>query len=173
MKIALTGAHATGKTTRVDFLSDVFELMDMPYVKLRELAAGCPYPINKKVGYEAEDWILTRLIQAEREADKRAHATNAIVISDRTVWDVIPYCWSSLEMGGMSQVEVDEIISKVQRASEYLLEPYTKIWFPWPRECEIDTNNPVRELDKKWQLQIHQLFVRMIDEFGLDVEHID
>lgn len=142
----------------------------MRKILLTDIAGECPHPINKKATHVAQNWILNALIRAEYEAEKLSRANGAHILSDRTIFDVIPYSRYSYSVGGMTRKQLFEIESHVRNTVWTVLEPYDKIYWPQPREGKIDNNNPVRDLDKEYQLKIHSLFKDVIEEFKLNVE---
>jgi hypothetical protein len=91
MKIGITGSTCSGKTTFIDYLR--FNLPDLRenIEIVTERASECPYPLNNKGGFRTQWWILSHHIDKEFIAQERAK----IVVTDRTVFDSIPYLMTS------------------------------------------------------------------------------
>jgi len=87
MKIGITGTTCSGKTTFIDYLR--FNLPDLrnKIELVTERAMECPFPLNEKGGFRTQWWIQSHQIAKEFEAESRTE----IVITDRTVFDSIPY----------------------------------------------------------------------------------
>ncbi len=105
--IAFTGAHGTGKSTAahkhylgMKYCSPVFSIQ-----ALSNLEADCPYPINKETSEEAQTWLFANQIKHELSARARFD----IVITDRTVIDVVAYTYvagfHSLAQGMLAYAE--------------------------------------------------------------------
>jgi deoxyadenosine/deoxycytidine kinase len=87
MKIGITGSTCSGKTTFINYL--MFNMNDLrkKVEIINERAMECPYPLNEKGGFRTQWWIQSHHIAKEYEASLRSE----IVITDRTVFDGIPY----------------------------------------------------------------------------------
>lgn len=107
--IGISGTHGTGKTTLLYKLAHDLKIRH-PHKSVRvisEVARSCPlqtFQGQSKAGEESQIWIFAAQIKAELEA-RQAHD---IVLSDRTVYDVIAYTMEvnedlALEMFGVGQ----------------------------------------------------------------------
>ena len=92
IKVALCGAHGTGKTAAVRALAERLR-REHPKIKVAtvtEVARDCPWSLNEKTVPEAQKWIFHRQIASELEAA----ATGAeIILCDRSVLDNLAYAF--------------------------------------------------------------------------------
>ena len=86
IKIAISGAHSTGKTTYLNKLTELLNSTEIKYKTVGDLAITCPLPILKKHTIESTLWIAARGILEEIEAENDA----AVVLVDRPILD----CWA-------------------------------------------------------------------------------
>jgi hypothetical protein len=87
MKIGLIGSHGVGKTTLCFDVAARLKRLDLGVELVKEVARGCPLPINRETTAEAQAWILHSQIAEEIVAAARYD----IVVSDRTVLDNYAY----------------------------------------------------------------------------------
>ena len=87
MKIAFIGTHGVGKTTLCFELAASLKRLDLSVDLVKEVARGCPLPINRETTDAAQNWILHT--QVAREIELTA-AFDAIVC-DRAVIDNYAY----------------------------------------------------------------------------------
>ena len=87
MKIAFIGTHGVGKTTLCFELAAALKRLDLSVDLVKEVARGCPLPINRETTNDAQNWILHT--QVAREIELTA-AFDAIVC-DRAVIDNYAY----------------------------------------------------------------------------------
>ncbi len=87
MKLAFIGSHGVGKTTLCYDLAARLKRQDRAVDLVKEVARGCPLPINRETTLEAQAWILHTQIAHEIAAA----AQNEIVICDRSVLDNYAY----------------------------------------------------------------------------------
>jgi len=99
MKISLIGTHGVGKTTLCFDLAARLKRRGIDVDIVREIARGCPLPINQQTTLEAQEWILHSQIAAEIEAAAR----HDVVLCDRSVLD--NYCYMVHAAGGSDHWE--------------------------------------------------------------------
>lgn len=87
MKIGISGATCSGKTTFLDYLRFNLPNLRKEIELISERATECPYPLNAQGGFRTQWWIQSNQILKEYEASQRVKT----VIIDRTVFDSIPY----------------------------------------------------------------------------------
>lgn len=87
MKIAIIGAHSTGKTTLVQKLKERLENLGKKVMILREYARSCPFPINEGSSIEAQKWIMHNQIAKENEVNHDGQ----FLITDRATVDNFAY----------------------------------------------------------------------------------
>src|SRR5579872_326660 len=86
LKIGISGAHSTGKTTFIGNLREALDKNSISYKVIGDLATKCPLPILDKHTVESTLWIAAKGITEEIEAEKDL----LIVIADRPILD----CWA-------------------------------------------------------------------------------
>ncbi len=87
MKIAFIGSHGVGKTTLCFDLASRLKRLDLGVDIVKEVARGCPLPINRDTTVEAQAWILHTQIAHEIAAASQYE----VVICDRSVLDNYAY----------------------------------------------------------------------------------
>lgn len=87
MKIAFIGSHGVGKTTLCYDVAGRLKRQDRVVDLVKEVARGCPLPINRDTTLDAQAWILHTQIAEEIAAA----AEGGIVICDRSVLDNYAY----------------------------------------------------------------------------------
>lgn len=94
MKIALTGAHGTGKTTAAHELYVEFKKKSQNVGIIEELARSCPFTLNPNVSpienYPTSYWLLLEIQQQEMLMQTKKQ----IIICDRCIIDqfIYPKC---------------------------------------------------------------------------------
>lgn len=87
MKIAIIGAHSTGKTTLVNKLKEKLDSLGKKVIIVQELVRYCPFPINEETTIDAQKWIMQNQITKELEVDH----SDKILITDRATIDNFAY----------------------------------------------------------------------------------
>jgi len=87
VKIAFIGSHGVGKTTLCFDLASRLKRLDLGVDIVKEVARGCPLPINQDTTLEAQAWIIHTQIAQEIAAATQYEA----VICDRSVLDNYAY----------------------------------------------------------------------------------
>lgn len=87
MKIAFIGTHGVGKTTLCYELAARLKKKSVDCEIVKEVARGCPLPINRETNLLAQLWILHSQIAREVEMV----AQHQVVVCDRAVVDNYAY----------------------------------------------------------------------------------
>ena len=87
MKIAFIGTHGVGKTTLCFEVAARLKRLDLAVDLVKEVARGCPLPINRETTLEAQAWILHSQIAQEIAAAARYQ----VVVCDRSALDNYAY----------------------------------------------------------------------------------
>lgn len=87
LKIAFIGSHGVGKTTLCYDLAARLKRQDRAVDLVKEVARGCPLPINRDTTLPAQAWILHSQIAHEIAVA----AQSEVVICDRSVLDNYAY----------------------------------------------------------------------------------
>jgi len=150
MKFALIGAHSAGKTTCVSYVLQHLKSVGIEDVLIREENARmCPYPINLVTNFKGHAWILTELIRAELELEKKC----SYMICDRSAIDQVVYADEGRRRGRITAQEFRWIRNT---AIEWLrTRPYDVIYLMEPLELKEDSMRPK---SLKWHKDIARLF---------------
>ncbi|MGD9548057.1 MAG: ATP-binding protein [Candidatus Krumholzibacteriia bacterium] len=87
MKIAFIGTHGVGKTTLCYELAAALKRLDIGVDLVKEVARGCPLPINRETNEDAQNWILHTQVAREIELGAAYQA----IVCDRAVLDNYAY----------------------------------------------------------------------------------
>lgn len=87
MKIAFIGTHGVGKTTLCYELAARLKKRSIDCEIVKEVARGCPLPINQETNLPAQLWILHSQIAQELVMTAR----HQVVVCDRAVLDNYAY----------------------------------------------------------------------------------
>ncbi|MFO7608274.1 MAG: ATP-binding protein [Candidatus Krumholzibacteriia bacterium] len=87
MKIAFIGTHGVGKTTLCYELAAALKRLDLGVDLVKEVARGCPLPINRETTDAAQNWILHTQVAREIELA----AAYDVIVCDRAVLDNYAY----------------------------------------------------------------------------------
>lgn len=88
LKVLVTGAFSTGKTTLVEALAHALAAQGLTVARLEDVSRSCPFPLNEGQTAEASAWLATT--QVARELDAAA-AVPDVVLCDRGVPDILAH----------------------------------------------------------------------------------
>ncbi len=134
MRIAVLGAHGTGKTTVCKGIVDLFNFNYIPDVVAD--AYRLNFTINEETPPETQFWILSKQLELERN-------TPTPWIMEKSLWDNIIYGGFSIK----DKVVLKVIEDIVKNNAKYDLVFYCPIEFPIP-------NDGIRSLNKTFQKAI-------------------
>jgi hypothetical protein len=159
LKIAFVGAHGVGKTTLCFELAARLKWMDYRVDMVKEVARGCPLPLNKDTTLEAQAWILHTQIAREIETG----IGQDFLVCDRSVLDNYAYM---VERCGRGQ-PYDAMVKAWLRSYALLA------WVPVVTDPRWDG---VRDTDRTYQRRIDQVIAELVHDFGaaplrLDPDH--
>lgn len=86
-KIAFIGSHGVGKTTLCFELAAALKRLDLSVDLVKEVARGCPLPINRDTTSDAQNWILHTQVAREIELS----GAFDVIVCDRAVVDNYAY----------------------------------------------------------------------------------
>jgi len=150
MKIAFIGSHGVGKTTLCFELAASLKRVDLSVDLVKEVARGCPLPINRETTVLAQEWILHTQVAQEIELASHYDA----IICDRAVLDNYAY-----------------MVQAAGRRSD--LEPYILAWM---QTYDLLVKVPIvtaptfdgtRDTSVQFQFDIDRLIDRLLDTFSL------
>jgi hypothetical protein len=156
MKIAFIGSHGVGKTTLCFDLASRLKRLDFGVDIVKEVARGCPLPINEQTTLDAQAWILHTQIAQEIAAANQYEA----VICDRSVLDNYAY-----------------LVHRVGRRPEYdalvtrWVETYTGL-FKVP-VLQPPSFDGTRAVSPTFQLEIDAGIEALIAAFGVQVHRLN
>jgi predicted ATPase len=141
-RIAIVGAHCSGKTTLVAGL--VHELKKRGFVvdMVNEEARDCPLPVNKDTDFNSQSWVLAKIMQNVAWSD--AHDHGDFVIHDRCVWDNYAYSVMGAEDGYILKHELEFLKS----IAVFYSDIYDLVFLVQPLPM-IDDG--VRDTDEDWR----------------------
>ena len=159
MKIAFSGTHGTGKTTRT--LMKAVELKKQYPTKivrtLYEVAADCPFGINHDANENSQMWIFSNQIKYEIEQFANAD----ILICDRTIADCLAYS----EYFGFRHL-ADSLNSII----EYWLGTYEQIYLLSPDFNNYCFNDGVRNIGNDgYRESVHEILCAIYADFDIPV----
>jgi nicotinamide riboside kinase len=149
-KIAFIGSHGVGKTTLCFELAAALKRLDLSVDLVKEVARGCPLPINRQTTMDAQNWILHTQVAEEIEL---ASAFD-VIVCDRAVLDNYAYM---VHAGG--------------RRPE--IEPFIRHWMKtYSLLVKVPIINPpafdgTRDTSVDFQVGIDRIIDQLLEEFGI------
>ena len=156
LKIAFIGTHGVGKTTLCFDLASRLKRLDFAVDIVKEVARGCPLPINENTTLEAQAWILHSQIAEELATAAQYEA----VVCDRSVLDNYAY-----------------LVARVGRRAEYdalvreWLGTYTGL-FKVP-VLQAPTFDGQRAVSPTFQQEIDEVIDGLLEAFAVRVHRLD
>jgi len=150
VKIAIIGAHGTGKTTLSYQIAAYYKSIGKNVKIVQEVARSCPFPINEKMTIQSAKWIYLEHSRKELEAAKFP-----VVVCDRSVYDSFVYA----EYFELS----DPLMQKYKKTALQQMDEYDRIIFIRPDIFIAD--DKMRSVDKEFQESIDRIFeVAMVNK---------
>ncbi|MGH2570509.1 MAG: ATP/GTP-binding protein [bacterium] len=156
MKIALIGTHGVGKTTLCFELAAKLKRLDVAVDLVKEVARGCPLPINRDTTLDAQSWIL----HAQCAQEIAAASASEIVVCDRSILDNYAYLVHALGR----RPELDPWIRRWCGTYGALFK--IPLWQP-PRF------DGTRDTDLVFQREVDETINALIRDFEVKVEPLD
>lgn len=156
MKIAFIGTHGVGKTTLCFDLASRLKRLDIGVDIVKEVARGCPLPINKDTTLEAQAWILHTQISEEIAAGSSYEA----VVCDRSVLD--NYAYMVHQIG--RQPEYDELVRR-------WVGTYTGLFKVPP--LQKPSYDGTRDLSSSFQRDIDRVIDDLIQTFSVPCHRLN
>ncbi|MAG79132.1 hypothetical protein CMI40_02035 [Candidatus Pacearchaeota archaeon] len=160
MKIALIGPHGTGKTTIAHELIVKLKKDGKNVEYLGEIARQCPFPINKNITKNAQEWII--FFQHIKELELKDKTD--IIICDRSILDGYTYYYY---LFGKNQLLENFIKEKIKDYDLLIKVPI--------REGYLKDDG-VRDISKRFQEDIEIKFQELLKELNIpyqDYENLD
>jgi predicted ATPase len=159
MKIAFSGTHGTGKTTRT-LLKAVELKKEYPHKIIRtlyEVAADCPFGINKDADDVSQTWIFSN--QIKYEIEQLANAD--ILICDRSIADCLAYT---------RYFNFKHLSDSLTPLVEYWLGTYEQIYLLQPDLNNYCFNDGIREFgNDAYRKDIHEILQSIYYELNIPV----
>lgn len=105
MKILITGAYSTGKSTLIADVSKSLEASGIPVLVLSDSSREIDFPLNRDQGHDTTLWLLSWQISKER-LSKSLGASYRVVFCDRGVPDILAHNLEASRRGQELQSEV-------------------------------------------------------------------
>jgi GTPase SAR1 family protein len=159
-KIGFIGSHGVGKTTLlIEFVGKLIR-ENIDFYTITDTARKCPHRINKESNFQSQLWIF-------REQTRQEHNFNngKVLLSDRTVLDIIAYSQYAMNNNMMSRDEFEILKTLVKDWSE--INPYLFVYVPIPEGLEIEDDG-VRDTDKEYQMTIDTYIKKILDDLKLN-----
>ena len=156
MKIAFIGTHGVGKTTLCFELAACLKRLDVGVDVVKEVARGCPLPINRETTVSAQAWILHTQVARELETVQGYEA----VVCDRSVLDNYAYM---VHASGRQPA----------------LEPFLRHWLSTYRllvrvpVVAAPSFDGTRDTSVTFQLEVDRILVDLLHEFGIETLELD
>jgi len=153
-KIAIIGAHNSGKITSLYYLSYKLKKIGRTIGIGHEVARECPYPLNEEGGMLTQLWILFKQIEREAQLEKNYNK----IILDRSVYDSIVYSTYLTKRGKMDKKD-----SKFARTTALAWaenHPYHSLIYLEPLPLELDPQRGQNIIE--YQQAIHEEFKLLI-----------
>jgi len=144
-KIAIIGAHGTGKTQLCRKLWGYCNRMQKPAEMVDEVVRICPLPIHQNQTAATALWIICQQIAFELEAENK---NPEFIICDRSVIDPLVY---------LHCVNPDAVNINVMEFAENYSKTYDKIYLIKPINRKIDEDG-YRNTDIAYQFAINAVF---------------
>jgi hypothetical protein len=156
LKIAFIGTHGVGKTTLCFDLASRLKRLDLAVDVVKEVARGCPLPINQDTTLAAQAWILHSQIAHEIAAEDQYEA----VICDRSVLDNYAYLVHSVGR----RPEYDALVGAWVRSYGGL--------FKVP-VLHAPSFDGTRDVSGSFQLEIDGVIDELLDAFAVPCHLLD
>lgn len=165
IKIAVTGTHCTGKTSRALELAEELASQNpgCSVGIVRETVRDCPLPINEKMTADAQLWIMAAQIGAEIQAC----AQHDIVVCDRCILDPYIYAgWMANEMihsGDRARaVAFVAFLSNIGGLTMSWLRTYEMLYWRRPGHDRPLVGDGFRSIDPRFRRDIDSGFAELL-----------
>ncbi|MBB4209744.1 AAA family ATPase [Roseinatronobacter bogoriensis] len=105
LKILITGAYSTGKSTLIAVVSKSLESSGIPVFVLSDSSREINFPLNREQGHDTTLWLLSWQISKER-LSKSLGASYRVVFCDRGVPDILAHDLEARRRGQELQSEI-------------------------------------------------------------------
>jgi thymidylate kinase len=156
MKVAFIGSHGVGKTTLCYDLASRLKRLDQSVDLVKEVARGCPLPINRDTTLEAQAWILHTQIAQEIAAVSQY----PVVICDRSVLDNYAYLVHSTGR----RAEYDAVVRSWVATYDCL--------FKVP-VLTMPSFDGTRDLSATFQQEIDAVLEQLLSDFAVPCRRLD
>jgi nicotinamide riboside kinase len=103
LKVIVTGAFSTGKTSLVESLADALIGLGLTVARVPDVARNCPVSLNANQTDDASLWLLTTQVSREIAA---ALGPEQVMLCDRGVPDVLAHHFEVLALNGGGRVRL-------------------------------------------------------------------
>jgi hypothetical protein len=153
LKIAMSGTHGTGKTTKaIQFVYDNKISTNKNLFLLQEIARESPHPINKRGTRESHMWIFAKQIVMETELMLKYD----MVVCDRTILDTVAY---SIYLG------FEDIYPGMNSIAMSLLSSYDSIYYFTTKKNNYLINDGIRDVeDSNFRYGVENILGQLYDD---------
>jgi len=151
MKIAYSGSHGTGKTTKA-FAKALEYKTTTPFniFVLQEVARRSPFDINKSATRQAQLWLFAEQLRLELEIS----LIYDVIICDRTVLDTLAYC---------KYLGYDTMVDQLKEVAFEHLDTYDKIIYS-PIDDNYFIEDGIRDMDKTFRNSVDTYLLELYKE---------
>jgi thymidylate kinase len=157
-KFGLIGSHGVGKTTLLTQLVKRFIKENIDCYIITDTARRCPFNLNKRTDFKSQIWIFNEQIKRE------LIGSSDIILSDRTVLDILAYSKYAMKNGNMKEQEYETIKKLVE--DWIYSNPYFFLYVPIPEGLWIEDDG-VRDTDKAYQKEIDDYILEALEELNI------
>ncbi len=156
----ITGGPGVGKTALLHGLVGELKWRDKTVEWIDEVIRECPFPIDKEAGFKTQMWVTEH--QHYHELQKLKHMPQ-FLLCDRSMLDQAVYSTMLFQNSKMSESEY-KVVMKV--VTDWM-NTYDFGILVGPSDKEI-TSDGFRATDKKFQLEMHNFFVEILNSLNAD-----
>jgi nicotinamide riboside kinase len=153
LKVIVTGAFSTGKTTLVGSLADALIGSGITVARLPDVARNCPVTLNSDQTDDASLWLLTTQISREIAA---AFGMEQVLLCDRGVPDVLAHHLVVRERDGEGRVAL------LDRFLDIWLETYDLILLSRVDESVPIMSDGLRDGDAAYRTMLDDYAARVL-----------
>nr|WP_321399382.1 AAA family ATPase [uncultured Desulfobacter sp.] len=151
--ISFSGTHGTGKSTAAakEYIDQKIN-PEKSVCVLCDMEAMCPFQINEKTTEQAQDWLFANQILRETEARARFD----IVITDRTIVDVVAYTYAA---------GFQELACRMLGFAEHHVQIYDEITIKQAKFNQHCHNDGIRSTDLDFRMQVETILKDIYRQF--------
>jgi deoxyadenosine/deoxycytidine kinase len=155
-KIAIVGAHCTGKTSLALALT-LAAKEDFPRKKigmLSENAPFCPLDLNERATPEAQLWVMCDQIKSETERSQKYD----LLVCDRSSIDPLAYAMALYDLRAWKDERLEDFIDMSTRVAEFHAKTYDAVVYLKADEKRETVDDGFRSTDREFRSLVDKKF---------------